>query len=513
MAATVTGVSRTVAWAHLEVTRWARKKAARYAYIVAALSPNLRFGIHDNTVQNAIRGIVERVYAVEREGALHQPPRPRPGLFAWRLSSFKERLRRLLPPTSPWSVGEFLQTYSGRKKELYARAAEKVALRGISRRDASSKSFIKTEKLPLYKKGDPAPRLIHPRSPEYNVGVGVFLKKAEHLVYRAIDRIWGERTVLKGYSAERVAQIIRGKWLKYKKPCAVGLDASRFDQHISTDALRWEHSVYLDMFLPQHRSELARLLSYQLRTKCTACCVDGKIKYTVEGMRFSGDMNTALGNCLIMCAMVWQYAQERGVRCSLCNNGDDCQVIMEEADLDRFRRGLEGWFTEMGFTMKMEDPVSVLEQVEFCQFRPVFTEQGWVMVRNHRHSQAKDCMCIKPLDNSKFYDKWRLAVGQGGLSMTGGVPVQQEFYAAFMRGAKGKALERDSILDTGMSRLARGMARQYEVPSAAARVSYWRAFGVTPDQQIALEEEYKRIVPMYSLQHELNGAQPPWTTL
>jgi hypothetical protein len=51
--------------------------------------------------------------------------------------------------------------------------------------------------------------------------------------------------------------------------------------------------------------ELAELLKWQLQNKGFARTIDGLIKYSVEGCRMSGDMNTALGNCTIMCALVY----------------------------------------------------------------------------------------------------------------------------------------------------------------------------------------------------------------
>jgi hypothetical protein len=143
--------------------------------------------------------------------------------------------------------------------------------------------------------------------------------------------------------------------------------------------------------------------------------------------------------------------------------------------------------------MKVERPVSVFEQIEFCQARPVWAGDGWVMVRKHRHSAAKDCISIKPLDNPKVFDAWRYTVSEGGISLTGGVPVQQEFYAALGRGAKAKILI-DPTMETGFAMMARGMSRKLRPITAQSRFSYWLAFGVTPDEQEALEGVYRGVV-------------------
>lgn len=446
------------------------------------------FGVHNNNLDNLKRGIRERVYAVEIDGGLDEPPRPGPGVFDRELAMEAAVLDRLASPTTRYTYDEFIDTYTGRRRLVYQGAVATLATLPVHRGDAGSKSFLKAEKLALYRKGDPAPRLIHPRDPRYNVEVGRFLKKIEHEVYHSIDRMWGDRTVLKGYNASDVARIIRAKCDQFDDWVCIGLDASRFDQHVSVPALKWEHSRYEPYFHGRDREELRRLLRWQLKTKCFARCDNGRVKYTVKGMRFSGDMNTGLGNCLLMSSMVHAWCRRRGVDARLGNNGDDCVLIMsarqvEQLDLD----GMCRWFRELGFTMKVEDKVDVFEQIEFCQAHPVWAGDEWVMCRKHGHAMAKDCVSLKPLDNKSVYDMWRRSVGLCGLSLTGGIPVQQEFYAAMARGAGLKSLS-DPTLETGMAMLARGMRREMSPPTPEARYSYWLAFGVTPDQQEVLEE-------------------------
>lgn len=468
-------------------------------YRVTELSPGLQFGLHNNNLVNLIRGIRERVYAVERNGALEPPPRPAYRVVEETLSRFRRLMRKHVVVTTPWDTEKFVSTYVGRRATVYAQAVESLRNRPVHQADAMSSSFLKAEKIPFYLKNDPAPRLIHPRSPRYNVEVGVFVKQIEHQVYRAIDLVWGNKTVLKGYNARQVGGIMAGKWGRFKDPVAIGLDASRFDQHVSTDCLIFEHSCYEMWFSGHDRERLRELLSWQLDTRCVARCSDGRVKYRVRGMRFSGDMNTGVGNCLLMCAMVHAYCEHRGVHAELANNGDDCVLVLERSELQQLDLGLlPRWFRRLGFTMKVEQPVYDLEKVEFCQSHPVCVDGQWLMVRKHRHATAKDCISIKPLDHPRVYDSWRKSVGLAGLSLTGGVPVQQAFYQAFMRGAKGRELKGDPTLETGFMRFARGMDRVAQPVAASTRYSYWLAFGVLPDEQVALEETYSQVVPTYN---------------
>jgi len=45
-------------------------------------------------------------------------------------------------------------------------------------------------------------------------------------------------------------------------------------------------------------------------------------------------------------------------------------------------------------------------------------------------------------------------------------------------------------MDGGFKQMAAGLARNQIVIPAAARVSFWRAFGIMPDMQLAMEESY-----------------------
>jgi len=215
-------------------------------------------------------------------------------------------------------------------------------------------------------------------------------------------------------------------------------------------------------------------------------------------MRFSGDMNTSLGNCLLMCAMVWVWVHRQGIRARLANNGDDCVVIMERKDHVRFNEGLREYFRGLGFTMKVEPAVDVLEKVEFCQSHPVFDGSKWVMVRNHRSAMAKDCVSLHSLTTPAVYNKWRSSVSKCGLSLTGGIPCQQAFYQAMGRGAGDVGLDQDPTIENmGMRLMANGMVRKTREPTPESRLSYWLAFGVTPDQQEALESHYSTIEPRW----------------
>lgn len=80
--------------------------------------------------------------------------------------------------------------------------------------------------------------------------------------------------------------------------------------------------------------------------------------------------------------------------------------------------------------MVVEAPVYELEQVEFCQMRPIKLGANDVtMVRNYPSSLAKDLTCLDP----SVFKAWMHSVGQGGQSVTSGVPIYQAFYQCLER--------------------------------------------------------------------------------
>lgn len=452
--------------------------------VLNGLTPARKIGVHVHALDNAVRALVERVYRVEQGGQLVPPPRPRPGIFRC-LSGFGHSVASRIQRSYPWSQAEFLMSCTGAKRKVYERAAASLREVPVNADDAVLKSFIKHEKLDLEKKSDPAPRAIQPRSPRYNLEVGRYLKALEHRAYMAIDSVFGECTVAKGLNALDCARVLRKKWESFSDPVALGIDAKRFDQHVSSDALRWEHSVYMEAYGGDPK--LRWLLDMQIHNKGTFRCPDGDIKYRVEGCRMSGDMNTSMGNVLLMCAMVHEFLRQIGVPAKLANNGDDCVLFFNRGDLRKVARQLPQWFLLRGFQMEVEDPAYEFEQIEFCQQRPVFDGSVWIMTRSPHKGLAKDVVHIRPNMGSvaKDYASWASSVGIAGLAAYGGIPVVQEVYLHMSRLGKGtREIDRYS----GLGAAAHRMNRSYQTPTAAARASYCRAWGIEPSHQVLLEQ-------------------------
>lgn len=451
---------------------------------MAGIGVGAFYGVHADNMKNMARGITERVLYVVRGGRLVQAPKPKEGVFR-RLSSVRSRLLGVLTPTPVVARESYHELYVGRKRNIYRQACESLLLKAVNSRDAIVSTFLKAEKINFAAKVDPAPRVIQPRSPRYNLEVGRYLKLFEKRLYCAFERVFGYRVICKGLNATEVAAVMRSNWESFKQPVAIGLDASRFDQHVSSDALRWEHSVYNAVF---NSAELRRLLKMQILNRGVARTEDYRLDYTVDGCRMSGDINTSLGNCLIMSSIVIAYCEAKGINFRLSNNGDDCVLFVNQDQLTHLA-GIDDWFLEFGFTLTREDPVYVFEKVVFCQCQPVYTSTGWRMVRDPFTAMSKDSVSLLGWDNPDAIKQWANAIGTCGLSLTRGVPVWQQWYERLVRAGRDASTgARELVEASGMGYMARGITGGRI--TAESRYSFYLAFGLTPDAQVALESEY-----------------------
>lgn len=475
-------------------SRLGTPKVRRYVR-VAGVSPDIDLVPFTDSLESVKRAVEERVFQVKGSDGLTTPPRPSSGYFAKTLLPAHKLLVPLLPRTAPISHEAFVNSYSGRKRQRYQEALREIRNgRFRVEDDAEVKVFTKFEKTDWTSKVDPVPRVISPRDPRFNLKLGRYLKRLEKPLFHAVDEMFGETTIMKGLNSSESASVLRAKWDSFVNPVAVGLDASRFDQHVSREALEWEHDIYLKCF-PQnkHKQRLYNLLKHQLVNFCRGETPDGELFYCVEGTRMSGDMNTSMGNCLLMCSMVHCYLDSIGLNAKLANNGDDCVLFLEKADLSKLT-GMYDWFLKLGFNMAIEEPQDEFEGFEFCQTKPIFDGNTWIMCRKPM-AIAKDSVLLAPWDNQSdtYYKAWLDAVGTGGLRLAGQVPIFQEFYQMFVRAGKfKKKYSHTNHIGYNMQEALIGMKRDYGFISPQCRSSFYFAFGITPDEQLCLEKYYCR---------------------
>ena len=485
----------------LRVQRWVRvSKKHRPINVMVKESPRVVFGAHTADTDTALNAIVYRMYRVkDSQGQLVVVPKPEAGVFASELGSGRRKVARLVRNSMPVCVRTFdevVADYTGRRQRIMGDAAEHVRKHGLTVRDSHLKTFVKAEKTNFSAKNthDAVARVINPRSPRYNVSLARYIKHLEKPIFAAINRLFHRRVVAKGLNAEGVGRLV-AKQFTTTTTVGIMIDAKRFDQHVSEEALKFEHELYT--MIQGQIPELVWLLKLQRHNTGRGVFSDGQVKWTLRGMRMSGGMNTSLGNIFLMCMMMWGFfkllKQRHGIKARLVNNGDDCVIFCEGRNQKVVRRELGPYFLRFGFEMEVELAAATCpEEVKFCQTHTLSVGPSGsrkVAVRAYPEALAKDCISFLSIRTDIEHRRWRNAVGSCGLSLTRGVPVFQAFYSSLLKGTEGlKPLVSNE--QTGAMFLARGMESKSDPITMEARVSFWAAFGVQPHQQVLLEQRY-----------------------
>ncbi len=442
---------------------------------------NKYYGVYNSNVTAVVSSLSERYFNVKVNGVYEKSIKVDVSAFA-ECVSFQDRVVRKLRYMHVTKLGlwETVNLYHGAKKRVYERAARNLECNRLQHNAHWLRTFVKFEKLDIRK---PA-RIIQPRSPEYILELARYLKSIEKRVYKAIAEVMGGPTVIKGMDCRKTAQTIRDIWEDFDDPVAMGLDATKFDMHVSETALKFEHGFYVRVFNGDRK--LKRLLALQLVNKGKAYTQDGTVQFLIKGTRSSGDINTSLGNVILMCSIINRWFERCCVRARLVNNGDDCVIICEREDMIKIQTGLREYFHGKGFRITLERVVDEFEYIEFCQSHPVLCSDGWRMIRNVHTCIFKDAMCTMAVNRPIDYQYWLYAVGDCGGNISQGVPIMQAYYDMYKRsGVKCNEQFKNAVYkNTSMhERMIRSTA--YILPDT--RVSFYKAFGVTPDMQMQYE--------------------------
>lgn len=437
---------------------------------------------HDNCVGNQLVSAINRV--------LGSPPVPSPeGLRALKAMSKKIFGKRIIVP---WSLEQVIESFHDCRKPRYQQAAESFKNRPFSSADAKVNGFIKSEKNSMEDKVNPDPRMIQARPLRFNAVLAQYLRPMEKIIYHVKSKR-GLRMIAKGLNQIERAKLIKEKWAVFDNPVCFSLDASRWDQHVHRDVLEIEHAVYLRMC---NDPFFQCLLSMQLRNRCKTR--EG-LKWICEGHRMSGDMNTALGNCLLMVLMISVVMYELGIPFEICDDGDDCLLFVPGNVGDIVRAELPKRFLEFGQELKLENEARKIEDIVFCQSKLVRTVAGNKMVRNWRKVLSHGTSGVKHWNNPKLVRPMLNAVGSCELALNCGVPILQPYAQALRRMGKAERLKWLDV-DSGLLIRAKAELRSADIEkdvyqdksltiTADARLSFEQTWGVTVAEQLAIERQ------------------------
>jgi hypothetical protein len=403
------------------------------------------------------------------------------------------RIAKLLPKTMPEEIGAFAMKYGGAKRLKYLLASERVHSEGLTRSDATITMFIKCEKMPP-NKVNPDPRAIQFRGAKYAAALAMYLKPIEEHLYRL--KLYGRynpgyRVIGKGLNQVERACLVKRKLEWFKSPVVMSLDMSRFDQHVDISQLKLEHSVYLSCCSDPF---FRRILKWQLINKCRT---NSGIKYTTYGKRMSGDMNTALGNCLIVVSMAVSFMDEMHLPYDLLVDGDDCLLFIEQSDFEAVNRVIVPKFLSYGHEVKIENIANSLHAINWCQSKIIETERGIKFVRDPFKVMSCALVGTRWLGKPGWVRREFLAgLADCELVLNTGVPVLSAYAMALKRNAHGARSRFDDASGEWFRYLRESRLYRHhpiDMPiSSNARISFAQAYGISVDDQFAIEDRLSR---------------------
>lgn len=272
----------------------------------------------------------------------------------------------------------------------------------LTKRDQCVKAFVKNEKLQIVEK-DGDPRMIQARTPRFNLMLGQFTRPMEKVLYELTDPDLGTPLIAKGLNMRRRAEVLRVLWESLQTPVSLSLDLSRWDMHVSAEMMKIAHHFYTHWIKDP---VFLQLLQVQLNNRGFT---SDNVKYAVNGSVMSGDMTTALGNCVLVVLVLEMlrnyltnendpavrhlrdHLRSKGVKpipagvsrkFRYLDDGDDHVVLVNKSLAPHLKEILPLLWEALGHEMKVEGETDDFNQVLFCQHKPLHHHGIWEMMPN-----------------------------------------------------------------------------------------------------------------------------------
>ena len=375
------------------------------------------------------------------------------------------------------SRSQVVNSYAGRWRRRYYAAYVSLKRNPLNRKDFTIQMFVKDDK----ENGAPekAPRCIQYRNPRGALAMGQFTHAVEAEVYKAVDQ-FGTRIFGKGLNLHDLADDLNRKRKLFSNPVYLMLDASKFDSCVDVKMLKLMTWYYKTLVKAQDKSYIQWLWS---KTYVNKGFTKHGVRYKTWGTRMSGDMDTGLGNSLIMYACICEFLKQSQIsKYAMSVNGDDSVIVIESKDLHLAKAGMTIW-RDFGFNMKF-DFTTDFNQVEYCQSKPLLTDYGWVMARNPVRLLSRIGFNNTMIPRRRVND-YMYTLGLGEQAASYGVPIGWAI-GAKLSGYHGKvlALSRKKYLSYTKQR---HWMKGYREPSMEVRHRYETVWGISVSEQLDIE--------------------------
>jgi len=418
-----------------------------------------------SSFRNELAGVVRRVIA--EDGTWCDTETHEWATLLLCRDAFIERYIEQFGKRGARPIPEILKRYRGLKRLRYSQAYARMTEPGfvLKRRNSNLRAFVKNER--HNDNGKEKPRIIHVPDAVYALRLAFYLKNLEAFIYtwQSNETVSKGPVCVKGWSNFKKASVIKRYTELFSGPYTViSIDASAFDSHVRPEMLDLEHSVYTGVFEPGHDgksplAEFRKILGWQLARKAKT---SHGITYSMTGGRASGDMNTAVGNVVIMTLMVMAYGRilreiDPTFKYDTLGDGDDVLVFMSVCHENLFKAHLHRVFGIFGFKMRIDKVAHNLHDILFCQHNVVLL--GPRMTPHFVRDPLKTIrwsLATTRLADHKTRVSRVLSIGLCLWSINVGVPVLEAYALAIIRICGHYAIEQptsDSIEHYHLSRI------------------------------------------------------------
>jgi hypothetical protein len=340
----------------------------------------------------------------------------------------------------------------------------------------------------------------------------------------------------KGKNSFETAKMLLDNWKAFRAPVALGMDASRADAHLGLDLHLAKFRIF-EFMTDKEGSKFIRNWKKKYLFPTKVLMHGGKLR--TRTVLCSGFMDTSLANnvCFYLLHTLYALAlrNAHGVadavkriwpefetaersNYTVLINGDDCVPIVEKCEYKVVEKQAKKFFSLFGVKMKVEEPAFILEEVQWCQHRPVEYREGkWRMTRdpyrifNHGFSSVE----YSNLKEEKLRKRlWNVGVCEKICNIS--MPIGQSIANSMIRNGiagtskKVPGVEYRARLD--MPYFGGGEVRvlKDDLITTRARESYARAWGFTPQEQIDIEQWNDNLVLSEKVE-VVRHTQRPWS--
>lgn len=236
----------------------------------------------------------------------------------------------------------------------------------------------------------------------------------------------------------------------------------------------------------------------------------GPLSGKIYGNRGSGTAGTSTGNKKVMLSLLL-YAMGPAAKgrqgCTFLCDGDDTLIFVPPKYHELLADGRSRWITswtrrmaELGYEVKLEQmvkdgpAVDAVHETTFCRARVINTPRGFTLCKKPADAMKVATNFRRHFRGTRFKDYCQ-TLSESFRGSYGDVPILCELHELFNVGGKvDKQLLENSGMEYMMQRTKTSPTKPIEL---SHRLSFHKAFGVTPTMQEKCEQALRELQPRF----------------